>query len=157
VTACDIHPEAGAFLREKLGVAAVGSVEVPEKFNLGQRFDVVFALSFFSHLPHSGWRRWLLALAEHTGPDGILIFTTHGERGDVDTWHRRGCSCDDLRGQLRRNASRGHVASGPATVSQSVIIFLPNQLRRLRARTWRCGQTRLSTIFKCGGRDHAGI
>jgi hypothetical protein len=26
------------------------------------------------------FRRWLLALAEHTAPDGLLIFTTHGER-----------------------------------------------------------------------------
>jgi SAM-dependent methyltransferase len=80
VLACDIHPEAVRFLRETLGVEAVGSVDVPENFNLGRRFDVVFALSFFSHLPQSSWHRWLLALSEHTAPDGLLIFTTHGER-----------------------------------------------------------------------------
>lgn len=80
VLACDIHPDAVAFLRYTLGVAAVGSTIMPEQFNLDRRFDVVFALSFFSHLPKSSWRRWLLALAEHTTPDGLLIFTTHGER-----------------------------------------------------------------------------
>jgi len=84
VTACDIHPEAVAFLRESLGVAAAGSADSPKDFNLGQDFDVVFALSFFSHLPQSSWRRWLLALAEHTAPDGLLIFTTHGERSRVN-------------------------------------------------------------------------
>ena len=80
ILACDIHPDAVAFLRETLGIAAVGSADMPEKFNLDRRFDVVFALSFFSHLPKSSWRRWLLALAKHTAPDGLLIFTTHGER-----------------------------------------------------------------------------
>ncbi len=80
VLACDIHPEAVAFLHEKLAMAAAGSAAMPEKFNLDQRFDVVFALSFFSHLPQSSWRRWLVALAEHTAPDGLLIFTTHGDR-----------------------------------------------------------------------------
>lgn len=80
VLACDIHPEAITFLCETLGASARGSVDVPEKFYLDQRYDVVFALSFFSHLPHSSFRRWLVALAEHTAPDGLLIFTAHGER-----------------------------------------------------------------------------
>jgi SAM-dependent methyltransferase len=80
VLACDIHAEAIAFLRETLGAKARGSVDVPEKFYLDQQFDVVFALSFFSHLPDSSFRRWLVGLAEHTAPGGLLIFTTHGER-----------------------------------------------------------------------------
>jgi hypothetical protein len=68
--ACDIHPGAVAFMREQLATPAVGSVGVPEQFDLGRRFDVVFVLSFFSHLPRSNWRRWLFALAAHTAPTG---------------------------------------------------------------------------------------
>jgi SAM-dependent methyltransferase len=79
VTACDIHPEALVFLREDLGMEAVGSVTAPEHFDLSQRFDVVFALSFFSHLPRTTWSSWLFKLAEHVAPNGLLIFTTHGE------------------------------------------------------------------------------
>ena len=84
VLACDIHPDAIAFMCEHLATAAVGSISAPEKFDLGRRFDVVFVLSFFSHLPRSSWQRWLLALAAHTAPDGLLIFTTHGERSRVN-------------------------------------------------------------------------
>jgi len=80
ILACDIHSEAVDFLQDTIKVSAKGSHEVPELFNLNQRFDVVFALSFFSHLPPSTWRRWLLALTEHAAPGGLVIFTTHGER-----------------------------------------------------------------------------
>jgi hypothetical protein len=82
--ACDIHPDAITFIREQLATGAVSSVSLPEEFELGQRFDVVFILSFFSHLPKSSWRHWLLALAAHTAADGPLIFTTHGERSRVN-------------------------------------------------------------------------
>jgi hypothetical protein len=64
-------------MRKELATDAAGSVSLPEEFDLGQRFDVVFILSFFSHLPQSSWRRWLLALAAHTAANGLLIFTTH--------------------------------------------------------------------------------
>jgi len=80
----DIHPDAVAFIRGQLATAAVGSVDEPEKLDLGRRFDVVFVLSFFSHLPQSSWRRWLLALAAHAAAGGLLIFTTHGERSRLN-------------------------------------------------------------------------
>ncbi len=83
VLACDIHPDAVDFINGTLGTLAATSVGTPEKFDLGRRFDVVFALSFFSHLPRSSWHRWLTALASHTALDGLLIFTVHGERSRV--------------------------------------------------------------------------
>jgi SAM-dependent methyltransferase len=84
VLACDIHPDAVTFVREELSTSTVSSAKLPEEFDLGQRFDVVFILSFFSHLPQSSWRRWLLALAAHTAADGLLIFTTHGHRSRLN-------------------------------------------------------------------------
>ncbi len=77
VVACDIHEEAVFFLRE-LGLRASLSSSVPEELGLGETFDVVFALSFFTHMPRTTWGRWLQALASRLTPSGLLMFTTHG-------------------------------------------------------------------------------
>jgi hypothetical protein len=42
------------------------------------RFDVVFALSFFSHMPITTWARWLVRLCQVAKPGGIILFTTQG-------------------------------------------------------------------------------
>jgi SAM-dependent methyltransferase len=80
VTACDIHPAAVDFIRNVLGVKCELSDSAPEGLALGKLFQVVFALSFFSHMPDRTWRRWLDRLAAHTEPGGFIIFTTHGLR-----------------------------------------------------------------------------
>ena len=77
VLACDIHQQAVSFLRD-LGLRASMSSSVPEDLELGETFDVVFALSFFTHMPRATWGRWLQALASRLRPSGLLIFTTHG-------------------------------------------------------------------------------
>jgi cyclopropane fatty-acyl-phospholipid synthase-like methyltransferase len=78
MTCCDIHEAAVSFLRDELRVKAELSHRVPEKLELGRQFDAVFALSFFSHMPHATWGRWLKTLVDHTSPNGVVIFTTHG-------------------------------------------------------------------------------
>jgi SAM-dependent methyltransferase len=77
VTTCDIHPAAVEFSRS-LGLAAVASAAIPEQFDPGQCFDVICALSFFTHLPRETWGRWLHRICRFLKPGGILIFTTHG-------------------------------------------------------------------------------
>ena len=76
--ACDIHQEAVVFIADHLGVPAVLSTPQPEALRIAKVFDVVFALSFFSHMPKSSFSRWLRKLASLTKPEGVLIFTTHG-------------------------------------------------------------------------------
>ena len=78
IAACDIHPQAVEFLGA-MGLDAALSAHDPDAFDLGRHFDVVFAFSFFTHLPRATWRRWLAVLARHLAPSGVLIFTTHGE------------------------------------------------------------------------------
>jgi hypothetical protein len=46
--------------------------------NAGRKFDVVFALSFFSHMPPMTWKRWVHRLLDHVADGGLLIFTTQG-------------------------------------------------------------------------------
>src|SRR4029077_2126088 len=79
LTACDIHAEANDFNALRLGATAMESSPVPEEFRAGSsRFDLVFALSFFSHMPKATWARWLQALFDVLLPGGHLLFTTHG-------------------------------------------------------------------------------
>lgn len=81
LTACDIHPEAIAFLRETIGVDAVLSASEPEELRIDRKFDAIFALSFFSHMPDVTFGRWLNRLASLLRSGGCFIFTTHGFKG----------------------------------------------------------------------------
>lgn len=76
--ACDIHQEAVDYIRS-FGGKAILSSALPESFVTHQQFDVVFALSFFTHMPRKTWGRWLQVLADQVAPGGVLIFTTHGQ------------------------------------------------------------------------------
>jgi Methyltransferase domain len=78
VLSCDIHPKATTFIRDELGVATLLSEHVPERLSVDRRFDVVFALSFFSHMPEATFGRWLQRLWDLVEDGGILVFTTHG-------------------------------------------------------------------------------
>lgn len=75
---CDIHPQAIEFLKEKIGVKTLQSTPSPQRFSTPYKFDVVFALSFFSHMPRTTFGPWLRALFEALDVGGYLIFTTHG-------------------------------------------------------------------------------
>jgi SAM-dependent methyltransferase len=79
VVASDIHPQAMAFIRDELALPVALSRSDPERFDLGAQFDVVFALSFFSHMPGATWGSWLESLFRHVRTGGLLVFTTHGE------------------------------------------------------------------------------
>jgi hypothetical protein len=54
------------------------SAHAPEDLALQGKFDVVFALSFFSHMPKTTFGRWIKALFAQLRAQGYLIFTTHG-------------------------------------------------------------------------------
>jgi SAM-dependent methyltransferase len=79
LTACDIHKQAVIFINSVLGIDAILSVKNPDDFVTNRRYDVVFALSFFSHMPRKTWSSWLKSLFEILNPNGVLIFTTHGD------------------------------------------------------------------------------
>jgi SAM-dependent methyltransferase len=78
IASCDIHDQAVDFITNTLHSYAVISRHVPEELNLDRLFDVVFALSFFSHMPEATFGRWLKALFSVVRPGGLLAFTTHG-------------------------------------------------------------------------------
>jgi SAM-dependent methyltransferase len=80
VFGCDCNPDAIAWCAENLPVAdfSVNGLEPPVDFPPG-RFDLVYALSVFTHLPGNLQRRWLEELHRILRPGGHLLLTTAGE------------------------------------------------------------------------------
>jgi hypothetical protein len=78
ITTCDIHGDAVEFNRSVLGLDSVRSSSDPTDLDVG-KYDVIIALSFFSHMPEDTFRRWLIALSEALTKGGALVFTTRGE------------------------------------------------------------------------------
>ena len=74
----DVVPDAVEFSRRTFGVDGFMSASVPEQVQWPQRYELVFVLSLFSHLPRSTWSRWLKVLWDAVAPGGLLVFSTHG-------------------------------------------------------------------------------
>ncbi|MCL6697675.1 methyltransferase domain-containing protein [Sphingomonas sp. NSE70-1] len=56
----------------------VNRVKVPTKYPDG-KFDFIFSISVFTHLPEKMQNAWLAELSRILKPGGIGLFTTHGE------------------------------------------------------------------------------
>lgn len=78
VVVSDVVPGAVDFSRRTFSVDGFMSTSVPERIQWPQRYELVFVLSLFSHLPRSTWSRWLKVLFEAVAPGGLLVFSTHG-------------------------------------------------------------------------------
>jgi SAM-dependent methyltransferase len=78
LSCCDIHEQAVQFTRQVLGVRTVLSSSLPADLTLNETYDVISAISFFSHVPDSTFKYWLKALFDRLKLGGHLIFTTHG-------------------------------------------------------------------------------
>ena len=78
VVVSDVVPDAVEFSRRTFGVDGFMSASVPEQVQWPQRYELVFVLSLFSHLPRSTWSRWLKVLWDAVAPGGLLVFSTHG-------------------------------------------------------------------------------
>lgn len=78
VTVSDVVADAVDFARQSFGVQGFVSHAVPEQLAWPRRYDLVFVLSLFSHLPRGSWGRWLAVLWDAVAPGGLLVFSTHG-------------------------------------------------------------------------------
>jgi hypothetical protein len=94
VTPCDIHVDAVAFMRDYLQLPAIGSSASPATFAMDRSFDVVFALSFFTHMPARTWLPWFDQLFSLVREEGVFIFTTHGYK----PWRDVGAPAVDAEG-----------------------------------------------------------
>jgi SAM-dependent methyltransferase len=76
ITVSDIDPGGVDFLRKRLGVNGFYSASTPEALHHPGRYDMIVAVSLFSHLPHQAWGPWLDRLGGLLTPGGVLLFTT---------------------------------------------------------------------------------
>lgn len=75
----DIHNDAVRFNRDVLGLQTLQSTQRPEEVYVGQTFDFIFALSFFTHLRREHFLGWLSKLHRILKPGGVLMISTHGQ------------------------------------------------------------------------------
>lgn len=80
LTVSDVVPGSVDFLRSTLGVQGFYSSNNPDELRIPEKYDVIFVLSLFSHLPSSVWKSWIRVLHAALKPEGLLIFSTHGEK-----------------------------------------------------------------------------
>lgn len=80
LTCADVLPGSVAFCVEQFGVKGFQSSFEPSEIEFPERYDLVFVLSLFTHLPVASWGAWLRALAGAVAPGGLLVMSFHNER-----------------------------------------------------------------------------
>ena len=83
IVSSDIHPAANEFNAKQFAVDTIQSTRAPEDYPAESKFDIVFVLSFFSHMPRHTWGDWLEKLYSLIKQDGYLLLTTHGLKSRV--------------------------------------------------------------------------
>jgi SAM-dependent methyltransferase len=58
--------------------ASVNGLAPPLEYE-AERFDLVYAISVFTHLPHDLERAWIEELSRIVEPGGLFLLTTHGD------------------------------------------------------------------------------
>ncbi|MDY7022148.1 MAG: class I SAM-dependent methyltransferase, partial [Cyanobacteriota bacterium] len=75
----DIYANAIEFQTEIFGVNGIISTSEPEDYPTDQKFDCIYAGSFFSHIPPRTFTRWMQRLYDLLTPGGLLIFSVLDE------------------------------------------------------------------------------
>ena len=80
ITACDLDPEAVRFCAETFGALPVRSSENFEDLSFDTQFDLIWCGSLATHLNQSGIVALLRLFRRLLSPEGIVVFSTHGDR-----------------------------------------------------------------------------
>jgi SAM-dependent methyltransferase len=79
LTGSDIHTDGVDFCARTFGATGVYSSIAPAPELFGDRFDLIWVGSLFTHLDQPRWDDFLELLHELLAPGGVLVMTTHGE------------------------------------------------------------------------------
>lgn len=74
----DVQADGVEFVRDTFGVHGVVSATDPEQLELPGPFDLIWVGSLFSHFPRKRFLSFLSRLMNVLGPEGMLVFSTHG-------------------------------------------------------------------------------
>lgn len=78
------------------GFTPVFHSEDPASFRPDTSFDLVMAISVFSHLPEESGRAWLKMLAENLGERGVLVFTYNSINPTVNSDYEYIAQSEDM-------------------------------------------------------------
>jgi SAM-dependent methyltransferase len=113
VHGCDVNPSLVRWCRRSLpfGAFTTTRLDPPLPYD-SSAFDVVYALSVFTHLDDARQRRWMDELHRVTRPGGHLLISTHGQghRADLDADERARFDRGEL--VMRRGDAPGSNACG---------------------------------------------
>jgi SAM-dependent methyltransferase len=105
MTGCDVQPRMVDWCRKNLpGEWRVTQNDPPLPFE-AEAFDVVYALSVFTHLPDTAARGWLAELARVTKPGGVALLTILDERHPAAEPFREQLTSDGY--ALKRDGAQG--------------------------------------------------
>jgi SAM-dependent methyltransferase len=76
LTASDIDRDGVDFCAGAFGARPVYSALDPDDVDLGEKFDLIWCGSLFTHFPARRWPGFLDLFARSLKPDGVLVFTT---------------------------------------------------------------------------------
>lgn len=88
LTAGELDPEAIGFCRALFQARPLQSVGRVESLELGTRFDLIWCGSLLTHLDEAAAGGVLAFFRRHLAPDGLCVFSAHGER--IAQWLRVG-------------------------------------------------------------------
>ncbi len=80
ITACDLDPDAVRFCAETFGALPVRSSENFEDLSFDTQFDLIWCGSLATHLNQIGIVALLRLFRRLLSPEGIVVFSTHGDR-----------------------------------------------------------------------------
>ena len=80
LTVSDVVPGSVDFLQKAMGVKGFYSSNDPAALTIPGEYEIIFVLSLFSHLPPAIWGQWFDVLYGSLTTNGVLIFSTHGEK-----------------------------------------------------------------------------
>jgi SAM-dependent methyltransferase len=105
----DYNPRLIAWCRAHLPFARFEVNDLAPPLPGRLRFDLIYALSVFTHLPPDLAAAWLQDLRRRLEPGGYLLVTTHG-----DAWRKRATSVSLTPGDLEQLAGGGMVTKNAA-------------------------------------------
>ena len=76
--ACDLLAAGMEFCRSQLGAVAISSDANPKKIRLKGPYDLIWVGSLFTHFDGPRWVPFLESLHAALAPDGVCVFTSHG-------------------------------------------------------------------------------
>ncbi len=79
LTCSDVQADSVDFLKKSFGVDGFYSTHEPDTLNFPAQYELVFALSMFTHVPLEMWGPWLRCMYRGVAPGGLLVITIHNE------------------------------------------------------------------------------